>query len=105
MVSTVLVMLRHVVMFRWTPDTTDEAVAAATATLRALPAQIGAIRSYHVGSDAGLAPGNWDYVVVADLDDVDGYAEYRDHPAHQAAIVSVLRPMIAERAAVQYFVQ
>ena len=98
-------MLRHVVMFRWTAETTVDDVAVAIATLRELPALIPALRGYHVGPDVGITPGNWDYVVVAELDDADGYAQYRDHPAHQAAIASVLRPMIAERAAVQYFVE
>ena len=46
--------------------------------------------------------GNYDLVVVADFDDVDGYLVYRDHPDHQAVIAEHIRPILADRAAVQY---
>lgn len=97
-------MFRHVVMFRWTPDATDEAKAAAAAGLAELPDEIDTLRRYHFGPDGGLADGNWDFVVVADFDDEAGYLTYRDHDTHQALIAESLRPIIADRAAVQYVV-
>lgn len=100
--STVPAMFRHVVLFRWVPDSTDEQRARVAEGLAALPAAIPEIRTYRFGPDAGLADGNWDYVVVADFDDQAGYETYRDHPAHQDFIATVMRPVLAERAAVQY---
>ena len=58
--------------------------------------------AYRFGADAAVNDGNFDYVVVADFDDVAGYLAYRDHPAHQAAITEHIAPIVAERAAVQY---
>ena len=98
-------MLRHVVMFRWAPDATAEARAAVAEGLTALPESIEVIRRYHHGADAGLADGNWDYVVVADFDDEAAYLEYRDHDVHQALIAERIRPIVAERVAVQYEVE
>src|SRR3954464_6465730 len=95
-------MFRHVVLFRFTPEATDEQVEAMIDALRALPAAIPSLRAYHVGADAGVNEGNFDFAVVADCDDVDGYLAYRDHPAHQQVIVDHIRPILAERAAVQY---
>ena len=95
-------MFRHVVMFRWTPDTSAASKAAVVSGLAALPAEIAAIRGYRFGPDAGLGEGNWDFVVVADFADADGYGLYRDHEAHQALIAERIRPIVAERAAVQY---
>lgn len=101
---TVTPVFRHVVMFRWTPETTDAAKAAVSLGLAALPEQIDTLRDYRFGPDAGLAEGNWDFAIVADFDDEAGYFTYRDHEAHPALIVDVLRPIIAARAAVQHTV-
>ena len=95
-------MFRHVVMFRWTPDAGAEAKARVASGLAELPDAIDSIRAYRFGSDAGLAEGNWDFVVVADFDDADGYLVYRDHAAHQSVITESIRPILGERAAIQF---
>jgi hypothetical protein len=96
-------MFRHVVLFGWTPDATQAQQVAMADELRKLPAAIGSVRSYHVGPDAGLNPGkNYDFAVVAEFDDADGYRAYRDDPAHRAAVEQYVNPIVARRAAVQY---
>jgi hypothetical protein len=95
-------MFRHVVLLRWSEAATAEQRAAVPDALETLPPQIPEIRSYRVGRDAGLAPGNFDLVVVADFDDVAGYEIYRDHPVHQDVIARFIRPILESRAAVQH---
>ena len=95
-------MFRHVVMFRWTADATDESKARVATELATMPPEIDAISHYTFGPDVGLADGNWDFAVVADFADVAGYIAYRDHGSHQALIAQWIRPIIAERAAVQF---
>ena len=95
-------MFRHVVLLRWVPDATAEQRAAVESGLTALPARIPEIRSYTVGTDAHVSDGNFDLVVVADFDDVDGYVVYRDHPDHVAVITGHIRPILADRAAIQH---
>ena len=95
-------MFRHVVLMRWTEEATPAAQAAVSAGLAELPDRIPEIRRYVVGADARVNEGNFDLVVVADFDDVDGYLVYRDHPDHQAVIAERIRPILAERAAVQH---
>lgn len=97
-------MFRHVVLFRWSPEATEEAKAAVTAGLDALPAAIPSIAAYRHGPDAGLAEGNWDYAVVADFADEAGYVAYRDDATHQALIAQQIAPIVAARAAVQHHV-
>jgi hypothetical protein len=46
--------------------------------------------------------GNFDYVVVADFDSVEGYVTYRDHLVHTAFIADMIAGRVAERSAVQY---
>lgn len=95
-------MIRHVVAFTWTPETTPERVEQITAELTSLSKSIPAIRSYACGPDAGITSGNADYAVVADFDDEAGYITYRDHPDHKEIIARLIAPAIAQRAAVQY---
>jgi hypothetical protein len=94
-------MIRHIVLFTWTEDATDEQKAAVTTELSKLPGVIPELRSYTVGADAGINQGNHAYGVVADFDSVDDYLVYRDNPQHQAVIAAHIKPILATRAAVQ----
>jgi len=93
--------VRHVVVFRWRDGVTQDDVASIDAALAELPAQIPSLRGYHHGADLGLGEGRWDYGIVAECDDIEGWRAYEQHPAHQHVVTEVLRPRIAERAAVQ----
>jgi hypothetical protein len=95
-------MFRHVVVFRWTEEATEEQKRVVGERLAALPGAIPEIKAYHYGADAGVNEGNYDFAVVADLEDRDGYITYRDHPAHRAVVNECIRPIVAMRAAVQY---
>ena len=81
---------------------TAEEVSATRRALDGLPALVPTIRDYRHGGDAGVNSGNFDYVVVADFDDVDGYLAYRDHPDHLALIAEHIAGRVADRAAVQF---
>jgi hypothetical protein len=95
-------MLRHVVLFRWASGTTPDQVEAITTALRALPRAIPEIAAYVTGPDLGLEGRNHDYAVVADFADESAYLTYRDHPRHVAVITEHIRPVLADRVAVQY---
>lgn len=93
--------VRHIVQFRWKPETTAAQIAELEEGLRGLPALLPSIRTYDFGRDLGLGAGNLDFAIVATFDDEAGYREYAEHPDHQAFIVNRIRPLISERAAVQ----
>ncbi len=95
-------MLRHVVMMKWTAEATDEQKARVPAELSTLPGAIPELKRYEFGPDAGISEGNFDFAVVADFDNADDYAVYRDHPAHRKIIHDHIVPILATRAAVQY---
>lgn len=95
-------MFRHVVMFRWVDGTTDQQKEALRAGLTRLPEIIPEIRSYRFGEDVGINEGNFDFVVTADFDDRAGYLSYRDNDDHQKLIAELIKPIIGERAAVQF---
>jgi len=95
-------MLRHVALFRFKPETTDEQVEAAMAALSALPDHIDVLQKFRCGSDAGITEGAWDFAVVAVLDNADDYVAYRDDPAHVAVLRDYLAPLISEAARIQF---
>ena len=95
-------MIRHVVMFRWKPDTADEDVDSVVARLQTMPELIPEIREYRFGADLGINDANWDFVVVADFETADDYLTYRDDPRHRALVAEAIGPHLEERASVQY---
>jgi hypothetical protein len=95
-------MFHHVVMFTLAEGTDEDTRELILASLAELPGLIPEILDYHFGTDAGLAEGNHDVAVVARFADAPAYMRYRDHPAHQAFVANVLRPVLASRAAVQF---
>ncbi len=60
------------------------------------------IRAYRYGADAKVSEGNFDFAIVADFDDVESFRAYVVHPAHQRLVAEAIRPLVAERAAVQF---
>jgi hypothetical protein len=74
-------MFRHVVMFRYAEGTTAEQRAAVL---------------------AGLVDGNFDLAVVAEFDDAAGYRAYAVNADHQALIAERIKPVVAQRSAVQF---
>ena len=95
-------MIRHVVMFRWTKDATGEQEKQVAAEVARLPSLVPSLRAFRAGSDLGVNEGNFDFAVAADFDDVEGYLAYRDHPEHRAMVEKFIRPLTAQRAAVQF---
>jgi Stress responsive A/B Barrel Domain len=97
-------MLRHVALFRWKPEATPEDVSKVEAALRQLPAKIPCIQSYRFGRDIGIQDGNADFALVADFVDEDGLETYANHPDHQDVIKTLIRPIMAQRDAIQYVI-
>jgi len=95
-------MFRHVVVLRWADDAPPARRATAVEALRRLGAELADFAHMSVGTDAGLAEGNADIAVVVDVADRDAYARYAADPRHVAVIAEYLRPILAERVAVQY---
>lgn len=95
-------IFRHVVLFRWKPGTTPGQLVSLERALASLPGRISEIRAYRYGEDAKQTSGNFDFAIVADFDDLASFRAYVDHPAHQQLVAENIRPLVAERVAVQY---
>lgn len=98
-------MVRHVALFRLKPEATSEDVSRLEAALRQLPAKIPCIQSYRFGRDLGLQDGNADFGLVADFLDEAGLRTYANHPEHLDVIENLVRPITAQREAIQYVIE
>ena len=97
-------MIRHVVVFTWSPDVDAERRARTVEALRGLEAAVGGMASLVVADDAGLSDGNADTVLIADFPDVEAFRRYAEDPVHRGVIAEHVRPFLAARSAVQYLV-
>ncbi|MFD0774716.1 Dabb family protein [Streptomonospora algeriensis] len=93
--------LRHIALFRWSEDVTPAQIARVEEALGRLPALISELDGYSFGRDLGIGADTYDFAVVADVADEQAFAAYRDHPEHQA-VLGIIRPMLADRASVQF---
>jgi quinol monooxygenase YgiN len=95
-------MIRHVALFAWIPEATDQQKQQVLEELRALSPLLTGLHSYNAGPDAGIIEGNFDFAVVADFENAESYLAYRNHPAHLAVVDQVTAPITKERVSVQY---
>ncbi|HEY6331411.1 MAG TPA: Dabb family protein [Blastocatellia bacterium] len=80
-------MIKHVVFFKFKPESDSSDRKSALEALRALPAKINAIRKFEVGENIIPQARAWDAVLIAEYDDLKSLDEYTVHPDHQALIV------------------
>ena len=95
-------MIRHVAIFTWDDEMTDDMEKQLATELTALAPKLAGLRSYHCGPDAAIVDGNFDFAVVADFDDAESYLAYRDNPEHREIISRLSGPHAKSRAALQY---
>ena len=95
-------MLRHVVLLRFSPESTAEQVQYLSAGLMQLPSAIPEIKAYRYGPNVGTPNDNWHYAVVADFEDAAAHQVYVADELHQKVITERIHPIVTERAAVQY---
>jgi hypothetical protein len=94
-------VIRHIVLSRWKEGVTDDDVTAVRDALNSLPSAIPQIRSYRHGPDLKLGKDSWDYGIVADFDDAEGWRIYDEDAVHARVRSDVVVPRMAERAAVR----
>ncbi|MBB2992734.1 hypothetical protein FHR72_004238 [Mycolicibacterium iranicum] len=92
-------MIRNVVLAKLTTGYDAAEVAAIQEGLRNLDCP-GTVR-YTVGTDAGLRDGNWDFVIVADFEDVAAYRGYDEDAAHNE-LRARLAPFVDQIARAQF---
>jgi hypothetical protein len=94
-------MITHVVMMKFKPEVTDEAISELAALLDRLPDHIDEIQSYDFGRDVVRSERSYDFALVSVFANLDTLKHYQLHPEHQV-VVKKLGRMCAHIAAVDY---
>eukprot|EP01043_Picozoa_sp_COSAG02_P026499 COSAG02_NODE_1529_length_12087_cov_326.174258_4_plen_997_part_00 len=94
--------LTHCVLLKLKADATAEQRQAIIDGLSALPKEISQIRAYRVGPDAGNDPSKFNIAIVGDFDSESDYQAYAKHDKHTGVIKTLIKPILAERVAVQF---
>lgn len=94
-------MIRHIAVFRWNDGVTADQIAQVGAALTDVAAQVPAARSYTHGPNVQPASFRWDYAIVADFDDLEGWRTYDEHPMHKRVRDELIAPLSADRTNLQ----
>lgn len=96
------IVVRQIVLIRWTPDATEDQKQQVAEALLSLREVIPQVRDTRLGTDIGVRDDNFDFAVSVDFDTRDDYLAYREHPEHQRVVTDTIRPVMAERAGVVF---
>ena len=79
-------MIRHVAVFRFVPEFTEEQRDVWIGMVADLPNHIPEIRAMSIGKDVLNGPMSHEVAIVADFDSLEDLATYSSHPAHQPVL-------------------
>ena len=97
-------MLRHVVLFSYTPETPDEQRLRIAGDFASLPSKIAEVRAFEYGTNCSPENLNqgFEYCFNLSFDSERARDAYLVHPEH-AAFVERLKPWIAKALVVDYW--
>jgi quinol monooxygenase YgiN len=93
-------VIRHVVLFQFTDDTTVEQIDDYERSLVDYVATLEGVESYLVGRDARINPGTYDFSIIAEFADEAAFRAYFDGARHKE-IQRNTAAMIAAKASSQ----
>jgi len=82
-------MLKHLVFFKFKPETTDAQIDELAERLGNLPEVIAEIKEFVFGRDIVRSERSYDFALVSLFDDMDALQRYQVHPDHQAVLAHV----------------
>jgi Stress responsive A/B Barrel Domain len=82
-------MIRHVVFFKFRPETSEHNRKEALNELRALPDKIDEIRDFEVGEDIMGSARAWDAALIATFDDLEALQKYQRHDDHLPVVIKL----------------
>lgn len=98
-------MIKHVAVFRFNDNITEDFIDRIDETLATLPSIIPEILSFSSGRNAYVTPGAWDYAVVADFATPADYLIYAANPQHVDMVRSLVGPHVLESSRTQFEVE
>lgn len=95
-------MIRHVLLIRFKAGADQAARLNVKKAFEKLPSLIPGVKSYSVGLDLSLLPGNADLAVVAEFSQQADFLAYSLHAAHAEVIYPVCGEIMESYSTAQY---
>ncbi len=93
---------RSVALYRWVDDIEDAHLVRLGEALDQLGADVPAVRSVTHGSDTGALGGQFDYVVVIDVESASDWRTLRDHASYILLVEELITNHVVEQANGQF---
>lgn len=94
-------MIQHIVLLNWKEGVSQPEIDAVTAGFTKLKETVNEIVSYKFGADQGFYQGNADYALVATFTSELDFKNYVKHPAHQAFMANIAKPILESFQSIQ----
>ena len=75
-------MINHVVLLKFKPDVSDDAIDDLEKSLNDLPNKIVEIQTYEFGRDRVHSEKSYDFALVSLFANLEAVKRYQEHPAH-----------------------
>ena len=95
-------MIEHIVLFKWQPDASPEAIASVMDGLKGLKAKIPEIIDLSCGDNFSERGQGFQHGLVVRFADTEALKSYQAHPAHQEVVEQLIKPILTEILAVDY---
>ena len=95
-------MIEHIVLFRWTEKTNQEAIDSVLEELRGLKGKIASIVDLSCGPNFSARSKGYTHGLVVRFTDRSALESYGPHPEHQRVLQNFINPIRADSLAVDY---
>ena len=95
-------MIRHVVAFRFRPETPEAVRAAVLAGLEALPSHYSDMRRFGLGTNISARDDTFSHAFSVEFDTNDQLVAYLDSEHHERFVAESFAPAIESRAIVSF---
>lgn len=95
-------MIEHIVLFKWQPDASPEAIASVMDGLKGLKGKIPEIIYLSCGENYSERGQGFQHGLVVRLASREALKSYQDHPAHQEVKQNLILPILTDILAVDY---
>lgn len=94
-------MIKHVVLFKFKPDSSEARFGELEKRLKGLPGLIPEIKSYEFGLDVMRSARSYDFALVSAFEDIESLNRYQTHPAHVEAL-GIINELFEQIAAADF---
>ncbi|MBD2312967.1 Dabb family protein [Desertifilum sp. FACHB-1129] len=98
-------MIEHIVLFKWQPDTSPEAIATIIEALKSLQDKIPGIVDLSCGENFCERSKGFTHGLVVRFVDRAALENYGPHPEHQAIVQELIKPVLLDILALDFAIE